>query len=226
MRLILTKEWLYAIEQKVNEHVINLLEDYKSRHMLFELPFAGPQNWTMESATQLASLQVRSARKVCSINNFIDKNTKVSLKIRVGADFYYGEGSDDYMGVELLMFWCGDRYVTMGMLIPVSEYSKVAAMTNYKIEIACSRGLNDFGSLFMVWYYNDSKKKNGKYTMPTLPLDIGCTNWYQSNCNIGWGSENLTIHGNPDLKWATDVQRFAVANGNPGCVFDFWGGWR
>lgn len=226
MRLIFTKQWLQGIEQQVNAHVIQLLEDYKSRHLLFELPFTGPQNWTMETATQLAGLQVKSARRVCSITNFIDKNTRVSLKVRVAADFYYGQGENDYITVELLMFWCGDRYVTMGILIPVSEYAKVAAYTNYKIEIACSRGIDEFGSLFMVWYYNDSKKKKGEYTIPTLPLDIGCTDWYQSNCNIGWGSENITLHGSKEWKWATDIQRVAMAHGNKALKFDFWGNWQ
>lgn len=222
MRVILTREWLLDAENQINAYISNLLEDYKMRNITFQLPFNGIEHWTMETAVNLASLDVKAAKRVRSMNNLMDKKHKVSLELRVEAPYYYAP--EESMDVDLLLYWRGDKYVTMGIIIPMTQYSKVAKATNYKIEIACSEGLQDFGSMFMVWYYNDYPTRNGK-KRESLPLDIGCTDWYKSNCNIGWGSdEKMTLHGTK-IQWGTDLEAKAHQAGNQRCVFDFWKGW-
>lgn len=222
MRVILTKEWLLDAENQINNYICNLLEDYKLRNITFQLPFKGVEHWTLETAVKLASLEAKAAKRVRSMNNLMDKKNRVSLELRVEAPYYYAP--NESMDVDLILYWRGDKYVTMGVIIPASQYEKVAKATNYKIEVACSEGIQDFGSLFMVWYYNDHPVRKGK-RKEAPPMDVGCVDWYKSNCNLGWGSdEKLTLHGTK-IQWGTDFEAYAHRLGNTRCVFDFWGGW-
>jgi hypothetical protein len=124
--------------------------------------------------------------------------------------------------VDIVMFWNGQSYEAVGILLALSEYVKVAAETGYKIEIACSKGCHQFCSPFMFWYYNDSKKVKGKYQVESLPLDVGSRDFMVHSVNLGYGSDPLLTLNGTKVQWAFELETAARENGNPDMIFNFW----
>lgn len=217
-RVIFTKEWLDEIEQQVNEFALNNINEAKSRYTTFMLDFRGHGSWSMEVATRIAGMKPQQVKKITPIENFINEKGEVSKQIL--CDVYSPCGR--FM-VSVVLYWDSQVYQTVGILIPLSQYALVAESTGYKIEIACSKGMREFSCPFVVWYYNDSKKSKGVHKVPSLPLDIGSTNYMLHTCSKGFGSDPLMTLNGTDFQWSFDLKAWAEANGNPEMIFNFWG---
>lgn len=217
-RVIFTKEWIDDIEGQINAVAKQTIDDAKNRYLTFSLPFEGHKGWSMEVANKIASMKAQQARKITRLENFMSESGAVSKQILCDVS----DPSGRFM-VSLVLYWDSTHYQTVGILIPLSEYMKVAESTGYKIEIACSKGLREFSSPFVVWYYNDSPKVKGKHKVESLPLDIGSCDYMLHAVSKGFGSDPLLTLNGTDFQWSFDLADAAEAHGNPECKFDFWG---
>lgn len=225
-KVILTREWLLQIEDLINAIIKEQMDSFEGSNLLFNNTIKKGR-WGMEEGNALISMRVRNILKVCEIGAMFGNDKGISTRIRVpnvATGYKWVSDEDTGFNVELICHYTGAKYEAIGMIIPLSEYAKVAKDTNYKIEIACSKGAGEFGVPFVVWYYNDSPKVKGKYKVPSLPLDIGSRNYGLHNVNKGLDSDPLmTLQGLSDPHWWFEVQELAAQAGNPDCIFDFWG---
>lgn len=216
-RVIFTKEWLDEIEFQVNEMAYALIEEARQRYTTFSMPFAGHNGWSMEVANKMAAMKAQQIKKITPFENFISNTGVVSKSISV-----HVTDPSERFEVDIVLYWDSQKYQTVGILIPLSEYIKVAESTNYKIEIACSKGYKEFASPFVVWYYNDSPKVKGKHKVDSLPMDIGSCCYLYHTCSKGFGSDPLMTLNGTNHQWSFDLLAEAGANGNPDGIFDFW----
>lgn len=220
--VILTREWLLAIEDMINTKLNEILTEAIGRALALEMEFEGYNNWTMKDAISLASMEAKRVAKVTSALDFILPNGKVSTKIRATVETVYG------FYVDLILYWDGKKYDTVGILLYSSEWAKVAEMSNYKLEVACSRGQNEFGPPFMFWYLNDSKKVKGVYKVPTVPIDVGTIDILLHTFSKGPGSDELMTYNGTNLTLSSELEKMlgqqVFMNGNV-VIFDthnFW----
>lgn len=220
--VILTREWLLAIEDLINTQLNNILTDATGRALALEMKFEGHDDWSMKDATALASMEAKRVAKVTSALDFILPSGKVSTKIRATVETAYG------FYVDLVLYWNGMKYDTVGILLYSSEWAKVAEASNYKLEVACSRGREEFGPPFMFWYLNDSKKVKGVYKVPTIPIDVGTVDLKLHTFNKGPGSDELMTYNGTNLTLSFELEKMlgqqVFMNGNV-VLFDthhFW----
>lgn len=219
--VILTREWLLRYEEFINVQLNSILTDALGRALALEMEMEGHNDWSMKDATTLASMDAKRVAKVTYASDFISDG-KTSTKIRATVETEYG------FNVDLLLYWNGRIYDTVGILLYSSEWAKVAEGSNYKLEIACSRGTDEFGPPFTFWYLNDSKKVKGVYKVPTVPIDVGTTDLTLHIFNKGPGSDELMTYNGTNLTFSFELEKLlghqVLMNGNV-VIFDthnFW----
>lgn len=193
-RIVLTEEWLSEMEARINLVLNEMAMEAEGRSLALMTEFQGHGPWSMKDATAVAGLPAKKVARITPALDFIQPNGKVSSKIRATVETLYG------FNMDLLLYWNGEIYSTFGILLLSSEWGKVAAESNYKLEIACSKSMDTFAPPFMVWYYNNSKKVKGVFKVPTVPIDVGTLSLKEHPFNKGTESEpEMYYNGTSDI---------------------------